>query len=218
MLKKLIIIFFILLILGISSLILINSAVQRSSKDFISHSKETLPSKYTCIVLGAFVGNDGTPSTVLADRLNAALELYMNGKVKCFLLTGDHGHKNYDEVNNMKAYLQEKGVPLKDIFLDHAGFGTYNSMVRAKQIFLVNEAIIVTQEFHLNRAIYIARKKGIDAYDYTAAMSNNRALGYLKFRESIARLKAFWEVSINKSPRFLGTKIPITGDSRLSYD
>jgi SanA protein len=170
------------------------------------------------LVLGAHVGNDGSPSTVLADRLNAALELYRKGKVKRFLLTGDHGHKDYDEVNNMKHYLKEQGVPESDIFLDHAGFDTYNSMVRAREIFQIKEMIIVTQEFHLSRALYIAQKKGIDAVGFPAEMSNKSSLKSLEIRESLANLKAFWEVLIHKKPKFLGPAIPITGDSRLSYD
>jgi SanA protein len=192
--------------------------IQKTSQKYIYTSIYQIPSKYTCIVLGAHVGNDGTPSTVLADRLDAALELYRKGKVQRFLLTGDHGRKNYDEVNNMKHYLTEKGVPQRDIFLDHAGFDTYNSMVRAKEIFMVKDAIIVTQEFHLSRAIYIARKKGLDIAGYSAVMKDTHPLKYLKFRESIASLKAFGEVLVNRKPKFGGTKIPITGDSRLSYD
>jgi SanA protein len=196
----------------------VNAYIRHSAKAYTIADINKVPSKYTCIVLGAHVGNDGTPSIVLADRLEAALNLYLQGKVKRFLLTGDHGRINYDEVNNMKRYLQDKGVPQQDIFLDHAGFDTYNSMVRAKEIFLVTDAIIVTQEFHISRSIYIARKKGIDAYGFSATMSDTKPLNYLKFRESIACMKAFWEVVINRSPKFLGTKIPITGDSRLSYD
>ncbi len=196
----------------------VNTYIRLSSKAYVVKDTNQIPVKYTCIVLGAHVGNDGTPSIVLADRLDAAINLYKLGKVKRFLLTGDHGRKNYDEVNNLKRYLEEKGIPQPDIFLDHAGFDTYNSMVRAKEIFLVKDAIVVTQEFHLSRAIYIARKKGTDAYGYTATMSDAKPLKYLKFRESIACMKAFGEVLINRSPKFLGTKIPITGDSRLSYD
>jgi SanA protein len=196
----------------------INIYIRQSAKKYIYTSQEKIPPKYTCIVLGAHVGSDGTPSTVLADRLNAALELYQNKKVKRFLLSGDHGRIKYDEVNNMKLYLIERGVPLQDIFLDHAGFDTYSSVVRAKEVFQVKDAIIVTQEFHLSRALYIALKKGINVRGYIAPMNDTHPLKYLKFRESIACLKAFTEVLINRRPHFLGTKIPITGDSRLSYD
>jgi SanA protein len=208
-------IFGVVIILGI---VLIHRYIQSTSKPYIFSTSDKIPGKYVALVLGAYVGNDGTPSTVLADRLNAALELYWKGKVKRFLLTGDHGHQDYDEVNNMKRYLKEHGVPESDIFLDHAGFDTYNSMVRAREIFQIREMIIVTQEFHLSRALYIARRKGIDAVGFPAEMSNKSSLKSLEVREGLANLKAFWEVLINKKPKFLGSKIPITGDSKLSYD
>ena len=99
-----------------------------------------------------------------------------------------------------------------------SGFDTYNSMVRAKEVFQVRDVIIVTQEFHIDRALFIARKKGLDAWGSIAAMSDKHPLKYLKFRENIANAKAFFEVLINRKPRFLGDKIPITGDSKLSYD
>jgi SanA protein len=216
--KKLAVIFLALILVGGISYFVVNTYIRKVAKSYINSSIDKLPVKYTCIVLGAYVGSDGTPSIVLADRLDAALELYRKGKVKRFLLTGDHGRINYDEVNNMKQYLEKKGVPQQDIFLDHAGFDTYNSMVRAKEIFLIKDAIIVTQAFHLSRAVFIARKKGIDAYGFPATMSDTKPLKYLKFRESIACMKAFGEVLINRSPKFLGTEIPITGNSRLSYD
>ena len=170
------------------------------------------------MVLGAHVGRDGTPSRILTDRLNTALSLYQKGKIKRFLLTGDHGHKDYDEVNNMKNYLKEKGVPECDIFLDHAGFDTYSSMVRAKEVFLIKDVVIITQEFHLSRALYIARKKGLNAVGCVADTPEGSPVKTLEFRENLANIKAVWEVLIDKKPKFLGPKIPITGDSRLSYD
>ena len=158
------------------------------------------------------------PSNFLQDRLDMALQLYTQKKVKRLLLSGDHGTIGYDEVNNMRNYLLERGVDTRDIFLDHAGFDTYNSIVRAKDIFGVNEMIIVSQEFHLRRALFIAEKKGVNAYGIVADQSNYGSLRYLKNREKLACVKAFFEVLINKNPKFRGEKIPITGDSRKSYD
>ncbi|MES1181178.1 MAG: ElyC/SanA/YdcF family protein, partial [Flavobacterium sp.] len=106
----------------------------------------------------------------------------------------------------------------EDLFLDHAGFDTYNSMVRAKEIFNVKDAVVVTQAFHLSRAVYIARSKGLEATGIASDKHTYRSIGYLKFRESIANVKAFLEVTTNKAPHFLGESIPITGDSKLSYD
>lgn len=200
----------------VSSLI-IGKQVRSTAKPYI-YSTDSIPFRYTGMVLGAHVGRDGTPSLVLADRLNTALTLYRKGKFKRFLLTGDHGRKTYDEVNNMKRYLKEQGVPECDIFLDHAGFDTYNSMVRAKEVFQVQDVIVITQKFHLSRALYIAHKKGLNAVGCDAGMTDTSPIKTLEFRESLANLKAFWEVLINKKPKFLGPKIPITGDSKLSYD
>lgn len=195
-----------------------NVVVFKQSKKYLCHEITDVPDCYTAIVLGAKVYANGYPSDYLQDRLDKALELYQHHKVTRFLLSGDHGTTAYDEVNNMKAYLLGKGVNTKDIFLDHAGFDTYNTMVRAAKIFQVTDAIIVTQEFHLPRAIYIARHKGIEAYGIKADKREYAALKTLKLREGLAKVKAFTEVAINKKPKYLGNQIPITGDSRLSYD
>jgi SanA protein len=195
-----------------------NTIIFSKSRQYIYDKATDVPKCYTAIVLGAKVSSQGVPSDFLQDRLDMAMELYHSKKVTRFLLSGDHGQTHYDEVNNMKTYLINHGVDTKDIFLDHAGFDTYNSMVRAKEIFQIKDAIIVTQEFHLSRAIYIARSKGLDAYGMKADKRNYAALKRLKFRELLAKVKAFAEVTINKKPRYLGNQIPITGDSKLSYD
>lgn len=199
-------------------LIIANSVVNYKSKGFIYNDITDVPKCYTAIVLGAKVKKNGTPSDYLKDRLDMAIELYNNDKITRFLLSGDHGQTTYDEVNNMKAYLITHGINTENIFLDHAGFDTYNTMVRAKEIFQVEDAIIVTQEFHLARSVYIARSKGIKAYGIKADNRHYAALRSLKIREVFARVKAFMEVTINKKPKYLGEQIPITGDSKLSYD
>lgn len=204
--------------LAVIIVFIINVHIVSSVKKLIYYSPDKVPPAYTALVLGAHVSKEGIPSNFLKDRLDMALELYKKGKIKRFLLSGDHGTKIYDEVNNMRYYLLEKGVDSRDIFLDHAGFDTYNSIVRAKEIFEVKEMIIVTQEFHLARALYIAQHKGLLACGIVADKENYGSLKYLQFREKIARLKAFWEVLINRSPKFLGEKIPITGNSQASYD
>jgi len=209
---------FLLALAGFSAAYLINkSVVGRAGKYHYSYM-ESVPACYTGLILGAKVQADGEPSDFLQDRLDAGLELYQHGKIKRFLLSGDHGRKNYDEVNNMKKYLLERGVDTADIFLDHAGFDTYNSMVRAKKIFLADSVIVVTQKFHLARALYIARAKGLHAFGYQADKREYRSMKRLRVREFIANIKAWGEVLINRKPHFLGEEIPITGDSRLSYD
>lgn len=188
------------------------------SKQYILSNVTEVPKAYTVVVLGARVYDDGSLSNYLQDRVDGALELYQNGQVKRFLLSGDHGTKSYDEVNHMKSYLLGHGVPERAIFLDHAGFNTYNSMVRAIKIFEVTECIIVSQEYHLPRAIFIARKNGIEAYGYAQSSAYLGSSSFNKKREVLARFKSFGEVLFNVSPDYLGNKIPITGESYLSYD
>ncbi len=209
------------LLLGITLIIFIitlNVYVSCKVRKYIYSDTRAVPSCYTAIVPGALVSNTGYPSNFLQDRLDAAIELYKQKKIKRFLLSGDHGTPNYDEVNGMRKYLLSKNVETKDIFLDHAGFDTYNSMIRAKEIFQVTDAIIVTQDFHLPRAIYIAKSKGLNAFGIKADKQDYPGINRLRFREKLAMVKAFIEISINKKPRFLGEKIPITGNSALSYD
>jgi SanA protein len=198
--------------------LIVNVFIIWKSSRFIYKNANDVPSSYTALVLGALVSKSGYLSDFLQDRMDMALELYRAKKIKRFLLSGDHGHVDYDEVNNMKNYLIDKGVDTKDIFLDHAGFDTYNSMVRAKEIFEINDVIIVTQKFHLSRAVYIARCKGLNAYGMIADKRNYTSIKRLKLREVLANIKAFGEILFNREPKFLGDKIPITGDSKLSYD
>jgi SanA protein len=217
-LKKLIKPFTILSAVILLMVLVANVLVLRKSKGYLYDQVTDVPDCYTAIVLGAKVSSKGIPSNYLQDRLDMSIELYRHKKIKRFLLSGDHGRTSYDEVNNMKAYLIEKGINTEDIFLDHAGFDTYNTMVRAKEIYQVDNAIIVTQEFHLPRAVYIARSKGLDAYGIKADKRTYGGMKSLKIREILARVKAFTEVTMNMKPKFLGDQIPITGDSKLSYD
>lgn len=181
-------------------------------------SPEQVRSAEVAVVFGAYVLPNGTPSSALADRLVTALELYKQGKVAKFLLTGDHGQDEYDEVNAMKAYLERAGVPKEDIFLDHAGFDTYQSLVRARDVFGVKDTILVTQEFHLTRALYIAKSLGLEAEGVTAdrrVLVNYRAM---EVREMGARLKAFAEVSIGRAPKYLGPPVDLTGNASVTHD
>lgn len=209
-----------LIIIGFILLLyfLVNIYITHSSKSYIQKDLGSTPSSFTGLVLGAGVYKNGSPSPVLRDRLETAYELYRSGKIKKLLLSGDHGGKYYDEVNTMKGYLESKGVPQQDIFLDHAGFDTYNSITRANKIFLVDDMIIITQQFHLPRAIYIAKEQEIKVAGISADKRKYMHLNYLKFRESLANIKAFFETIVHRKPRFLGEKIPITGDSKASYD
>lgn len=173
---------------------------------------------YDCImVLGASVHSDGTPSQMLRDRLDKGIELYKKGVAPKLLMTGDNGHIEYNEVEAMKQYAIEAGIPEKDIFLDHAGFSTYESMFRARDVFNVKSMVIVTQKYHEYRAIYIAKKLGLEVDGVYC--KDVRYGGQLArdFREVLARDKDFVKCIFKPDPTFLGDVIDIKGDGRKSW-
>lgn len=211
-----------IVIFGVSlilvAIILLQLHVQRFSGDLITSDISQLNPAHTGIVLGASVKPDKSLSLILQDRVDGALLAYKNKKFKKFLLSGDHARKSYDEVNAMKNYLNKKGVPDTDIFLDHAGFDTYDSMYRAREVFNVTDAIIFTQEFHLPRAIYLGKHMGLDLQGFTVDQHNYEGNKYFARREWLANIKAWIELNIEKEPTFTGKKIPITGSSKPSHD
>ncbi len=186
--------------------------IKIQSDPFIK-SQSDLPHAQTVIVLGAGLLSNGKPSGVLKDRLEIAIALYNGGKVEKILVTGDNSRLSYNEVNPSRDYLLIRGIPDKDIFLDHAGFDTYSSMYRAQEVFLVDTAIIVTQSFHLPRAVFTARRLGITAYGTPADQHAYRIKNNL--RELLADVKAVYDVVYGRIPKYLGKDIPITGDGRL---
>lgn len=198
--------------------VLINVYIELVTKKYIYSDVEKMPKVYTGLVLGAYVSEYGTPSYVLSQRLDKAVELYKAGKIKRILVSGDHGQKNYDEVNVMKDYLLKNGIPLEDIFLDHAGFDTYSSMIRAKEIFEIKDVIIITQKFHLPRSVYVARSKGMNAYGAIANVDNKYETKYNRGRDKISRVKAFFDVLFGRPPKYLGEKIPINGDNKKTLE
>jgi len=135
--------------------------VAQSAKDYLLSDASEAPVSDAVMILGAKVYSNGNPSPLLRERLDYGYELYSRGKAKKILVSGDHGQNDYDEVNAMREYLITKGVPIEDIFMDHAGFNTYDSMYRAKAVFCIETLLICTQEFHIGRAVYIARSLGI---------------------------------------------------------
>lgn len=211
---RIIVTFLTILIIGILS---INPLIQLKTEDYIKKSKGELKHAQAAIILGAAVYRNKNLSAIAYDRLIRALHLYKAGIVDKILISGDHGQKNYDEVNTIKRWCIKYGVPERDIFTDHAGFSTYESIYRAKEIFLVESAIIVTQRYHLPRALYLAQGKNIKAEGYTADMRTYKNIVWYEIREYPARIKDFIYLNIfNITPRFLGKKIPITGDGRDS--
>lgn len=198
----------------------INCTVKAFGEKYSTSAAEA-PQAQTAIIPGALVLSEGVPCDMLYDRIKTGVELYKAGKVKKLLMTGDHGREDYDEVNTMRLIALKEGVPSDDIFMDHAGFSTYESMFRAKNIFGVESAIVVTQKFHLSRSVYIARKLGLNATGVPADRRQYLAY-YLKpsqAREIPARVKDFCFANFLKpNPTYKGKVIPITGDSALTHD
>ena len=168
------------------------------------------------LVLGARVWDNGSPSGVLEDRLDTGISAYQAGVSDRLLMSGDHGQDDYDEVNAMKDYALEQGIPSENIFMDHAGFSTYESVYRARDIFQVKTVLIVTQEYHLYRALYIARALGLDAYGVAADRSVYSGIVGFEAREILARVKDFIYTLIQPLPTYLGDVIPITGDGNVT--
>jgi SanA protein len=196
--------------------VLVNVCMIFSTRQFVYTKVEEVPEKYTAIVLGAAVYKNRSVSYVFRDRIEGGMELLKAGKVQKVLISGDHGQKTYDELNAALSYINVMHhFDENDIFLDHAGFSTYDTMYRAREVFCVNDCAVVTQKFHIYRSIYIARKLGIDAVGFIPEEKNpfgRRVKLSWEIRESLARVKAFFSVTFRAKPRFLGEKIPITGD------
>jgi len=183
------------------------------------YTAENVPNADAVLVLGAYVFPDGTLSSMLNDRVIVGYELYQQGKVPKIIVSGDHGRKEYDEVNSMKSFLKSKGVPGQDVFMDHAGFSTYESLYRARDIFQVKKVIIVTQHYHLLRAVFIARELGLEAYGVASDIQDyGQVMGAYKIREMAARNKDFWMTKFKPQPTFLGEAIPVFGDGGATDD
>lgn len=205
-----------LLVVAVAAAVLIpNLVITRSAAPYLITRAAEAPEAQTAIVLGAKVYADGTPSPMLTDRLETAVALYRAGKVHKLLLSGDHGQVTYDEVNAMLRYVVRRGVPEEDVFTDHAGFSTYETMYRARDVFKVTTALVVTQRFHLSRAVYIARSLGLQAWGVTADLRPYFDERRFAAREWPARMKAFFQLHVTK-PRYLGPAIPIDGDGRAT--
>lgn len=170
------------------------------------------------IVLGCQVKSDGTPSHMLEDRLKRSVALYELGAAPKLLMSGDHGTVTYDEVDAMKRYAVEQGVPTEDVFMDHAGFSTYETVSRAKHIFGAKKVIIVTQQYHLYRALYTAQAMGMDAYGVAADYRQYSGQTARDVREVLARVKDFGMAIFQPDPTYLGETIPINGSGVLTHD
>ena len=209
-----------LALLGTAVLLGINAPVKASAGNYILSAEDASAlSDVDCIlVLGCGVRDDGTPSDMLRDRLLRGIELYELGAAPKLLMSGDHGRTSYDEVNIMKGFAVDAGVASSSVFMDHAGFSTYESMYRAQDIFQADKIIIVTQGYHLYRAIYIARALGIEAYGVASDLNTYAGQTYRDAREVLARVKDFGTSIFKPEPTYRGDAIPISGDGDLTND
>ena len=188
------------------------------SKQIIKESDYKKLSDIDCIIiLGAGIWGDG-PSPMLEDRLLEGIDLYQKNVSNKIIMSGDHGKKEYDEVNIMKDFAIEKGIPSENIFMDHAGFSTYESIYRAKEIFDAKKVVIITQKYHLYRALYIAEQLGIEAYGVGADPRKYVGATYREIREILARNKDFIKCLFKPEPTYLGETIPVSGNGDTTND
>lgn len=209
-------IFYIFILLGILILSL-NIFVKWTTKSKILEREEiaSIEQIDAIVVLGAGVRGKN-PSPMLEDRLLEAISLYEDGVSPKIIMSGDHGTKYYDEVNVMKNFAMEKGVPSENIFMDHAGFSSYDSIYRAKEIFGVKKIVLVTQKYHLYRALYIAKQLGIEAYGVSADPRTYVGQTKREIREILARNKDFFKCILKPESARLGDTIPINGSGDVT--
>ena len=198
----------------------VNIFVKSSVSDKIVTVEKAKDMNADCIiVLGAGLRPDGKPTWMLEDRIKVGDELYKNHAAPKIIMSGDHGRESYDEVNAMKKYAKSEGVPSKDIFMDHAGFETYDTMYRARDVFGAKKVIIVTQKYHLYRAMYAAKKLGLDAYGVSATKRKYDNKQWIRdMREWLARVKIFGKCITKPKPKFLGKKIDLKGSGDVTND
>lgn len=215
MIKVLLVIF----IFFVVTIFIINFFVKiRTKKQIITENEATKLQDIDCIlVLGAGIwGNK--PSPMLEDRLVQAISLYKNNVSAKIIMSGDHGREEYDEVNIMKDFAIKQGIPSENIFMDHAGFSSYESIYRAKEIFKAKKVVIVTQEYHLYRSLYIANELGIEAYGVGADPRSYTGAIYREIREILARNKDFAKCIFRPKPTYLGNVIPVSGNGDVTND
>lgn len=188
-----------------------NWKINHDTVSFVYDATDSIPSQKVGLILGtARYLNKRTPNLYFTYRIQAAKDLYEAGKIKAFIVSGDNAHKSYNEPRDMYNALVEEGIPREIIHFDYAGFRTLDSVVRMNKVFGQDSIIIISQEFHNQRAIYIAQHHGITAYGYNARdIELNRMSFKTKIREKFARVKVFLDILTGKEPKFLGEPINI---------
>lgn len=217
--RKMIIHLLILIIILVSIVMGINGYVILSTKNRIINQDdaENLSNVDCILILGAGIWGD-KPSHMLEDRLLQGIELYKNGVAPKIIMSGDHGRAEYDEVNVMKKFAIDRGVSSEDIFMDHAGFSTYESIYRAKEIFKCNKIVVVTQKYHLYRGLYISKKLDIECYGVGADPRKYAGQFMREIREIAARDKDFVKCIFKPKSTYLGETIPVSGNGDITND
>lgn len=193
--------------------------IHQSGKDIVSLSQMVSESEKKAdavVVLGAKVSKDGKMSLMLKERVDLGIKAYKQGLADRIIMSGDHGTEGYDEVSTMKAYAKEQGVPSEHIFKDHAGFSTYETMYRARDVFKVRSMIVVTQKYHLYRAVYDARGLGLSVKGIACDKAVYKGDRARKFREFAARLKDVGYIAVQPKPKYLGKAIPVSGNGNVT--
>jgi len=200
--------------------LIINIGMILAARKYIYSSINDIPPHTAVMVLGSQT-HGTTLSAVLQDRVEAGISLMENQKGKKLLLSGDHSERYYDEVNAMRLYVLANAPTIhkEDIFMDHAGLNTWDSMYRARDVFEVKDLLIVTQQFHISRAVCMARSLGLDAVGYSVNQDrfSGKGLYFWLFREYFARVKAFYSIVFKPMPRYLGARFPISGDGQTTW-
>lgn len=204
---------------GIGILVLNGIVIGSTNSQLLSQEDAAKLTDVDCIlILGCAVKADGQPSHMLEDRLKRGVALYKAGATTKLLMSGDHGQAYYDEVSVMKQFAVDADIPGEDVFMDHAGFSTYESIYRAKEIFQAEKIIIVTQKYHLYRALYIAKQFGLEAYGVDADYRTYSGQTARDLREILARVKDWANCIVKPEPTYLGDAIPIWGSGDLTND
>ena len=217
--KKLVIVILVIIAIIAVAILGINFYVVFSTKNkIISEEQAKQIENADCIlILGAGIWGD-KPSPMLEDRLLQGIELYKQGVAPKIIMSGDHTREDYDEVNVMKTFAIEHGVPSEDIFMDHAGISTYDSMYRAKEIFGINKMVVVTQKYHLYRALYVANSLDIECYGIGADPRIYAGQFYRELREILARDKDFVKCIFKPQATYLGETISVNGSGDITND
>ncbi|GAB0155571.1 ElyC/SanA/YdcF family protein [Chryseobacterium sp. Alg-005] len=198
------------MVAGIIFIAFANYSIKKQSDPFVSYTISDVPTTKTALLLGTSKTlSNGMPNAYFYNRIQATVDLYKSGKIQYVIVSGDNSRKDYNEPEDMQLTLMKYGIPQDKIFMDFAGFRTLDSVVRAKEIFGQKKLVIISQKFHNERAVFLARKNGMEAYGYNAPDVNKYAGLKTNIREYIAKAKTYWDLLFGVEPKFGGDKIVI---------